>query len=132
MQAHNWQGSLLEEVPDLLETLRARGYCLAIISNWDSGLEAYCQELGIAQHFTCILASQAVGIGKPHHRIFEMALERLGVAPNEAVHVGDNYYADVLGAQRVGMHGILVDRLGYFPRAECRRLTELGELLAVL
>jgi putative hydrolase of the HAD superfamily len=88
----DWQGTLLEEVPDLLKTLRERGYRLGIVSNWGSDSEAYCQELGIAHHFTRILASQAVGIGKPHPQIFELVLERLEVAPSEAVQVGDNHY----------------------------------------
>ena len=120
------------EVLDILAGLRDRGYRLGIISNWDPSLRAYCRELGIADHFTCILASGAVGVGKPSPGIFEMALERLGVAPEEALHVGDNYYADVLGAKRVGMQGILLDRLGVFGYADCDRIEELRDLLSIL
>ncbi len=123
---------LPEEVPSILAQLRQRGYLLGIISNWSPTLEAYCEELGVANYFACILASEAVGVAKPGPRIFEMALERLAVAPAEALHVGDNYYADVLGARRAGMQGILLDRHGLFPHADCHRLQELGELLGLL
>jgi putative hydrolase of the HAD superfamily len=59
-----------------------------------------------------IVSSAEVGLHKPDPRIFELACERVGVAPHEAVHVGDHHYADVLGASAVGMTPVLIDRQG--------------------
>ena len=132
LASFEYESCLFEEVPGILAELQGRGYPLGIISNWDPTLEAHCQELGIADYFDFILASEAVGIGKPNPCIFQMALERLAVAPAEALHVGDNYYADVLGARRAGMQAILLDRHGHFPHADCHRLPELRELLRLL
>ena len=50
-----------------------------------------------------IAYSDEVGFRKPDGRIFRRALEALGVEPAQALHVGDNPDADVLGAQRAGM-----------------------------
>jgi putative hydrolase of the HAD superfamily len=47
-----------------------------------------------------------VGYRKPHRRIFETALEQLGVQPHEAVFIGDSYHADIAGAERIGLRAI--------------------------
>jgi len=55
-----------------------------------------------------------------------------GCAPEAAAYVGDNYYADVVGARAAGLHPILIDPLGIFPEAGCPTIRALGELEAVL
>ncbi|MBN1687732.1 MAG: HAD-IA family hydrolase [Candidatus Omnitrophica bacterium] len=101
---------LYPEVTEVLNELKGRGKRLAIISNWDSRLFELCHGLGVKSYFEFILASAVVGASKPSPRIFEEALQRMGITASEALHVGDSYEDDVLGAERVGIQVILVDR----------------------
>ncbi len=106
--------------PDAVPTLRAlreSGYRLGIVSNWSWNLPELCAGLGIAGYFDEIITSARVGASKPHRAIFDRALEALGVAPAEAIHVGDNPLADATGARAAGLHAILVAREEYPPAA---------------
>jgi len=58
---------------------------------------------GLLGHFGAISYSDEVGVRKPDAEIFQATLARAGVRPEEAVHIGDNPDADVVGAQAVGM-----------------------------
>lgn len=101
--------------PDVLPALtrlRDRGLCLGAISNWDSRLEAVLGGTGVGDLLDTVVSSADVALHKPDPRIFELACERLGVAPAAAAHVGDHEYADLLGARSVGMLAVLVDRHG--------------------
>ena len=79
-----------------------------------------------------ILASALAGVEKPDRRIFEMALSRAGVSPERAIHVGDDYEADIMGARSTGIEAVLIDRDGRSRTGErsIRSLTELLDLLA--
>ena len=59
-----------------------------------------------------MLASEQIGWAKPDARIFRAALERTGVDAYRAIHVGDNYNKDVLGAVAAGIDAVLLDRAG--------------------
>ncbi len=88
----------------LLRSLAAR-YRLAVVSNFDYTPTALdiLERAGVARLFGAIVISDAVGWRKPRREIFDAALGRLGVRPEEALFVGDRADMDVLGAQRVGM-----------------------------
>ncbi len=101
--------------PDTLPTLEAlkkKGKILGVVSNWDDRLFGICEGLGVSPYFDFILASAVVGAPKPDAKIFKEALKRSAVRPQEALHVGDSLEDDVLGAERVGIHGIFLDRKG--------------------
>ncbi len=125
----NWE--LYPEVEDVLAELRKRGYRLGVISNWDSRLVTLCERLGLTAYADFILASAATGMEKPDRRIFEIALSRAAVSPKRAVHVGDDYQADVLGARGAGMDAILIDRDGRTPMP-VQTIHSLRELLDIL
>ncbi len=91
-----------------LHLLRERGYRLGVISNWSWNLPELCDGLGLTPLFEQIVTSARVGTSKPHAAIFQHALHAMHVSPAEAVHVGDNRIADVMGARAVGMHAILL------------------------
>jgi putative hydrolase of the HAD superfamily len=93
----------LNGVPERLARLRALGLPLAVIGNWDCSLGERLAELRLAHFFEFILSSAEAGVAKPDRRIFELALERLGVRPERALHVGDQP-ADEDGARAAGMH----------------------------
>ena len=108
-------GSSWHVFPDVvpaLDVLRAAGVRLAVISNWTWGALELLHDLELASHFEAFAISARVGYQKPHAGIFRHALELTGVAPERAIHVGDQYRADVVGARSVGLHAVLIDRTG--------------------
>ena len=125
----SWE--LFPEVEDVLAELRKRGYRLGVVSNWDSRLVDLCLRLGLSAYTDFVLASAAMGMEKPDRRIFEIALSRAAVSPERAVHVGDDYRADVLGARGAGVDAILIDRdrLAAMPVQTIHSLRELLDIL---
>jgi putative hydrolase of the HAD superfamily len=69
-----------------------------------------------------------VGVEKPDPRIFRMALERMGIEPEDAVYVGDVYEIDVVGARAAGMRAYLIDPLMRLGHLDCDRIASLTEL----
>jgi 2-haloalkanoic acid dehalogenase type II len=120
------------DAPALLAGLLAQGLRLGIISNWSADLTEYLERQGLAMYFEAIIASEAVGSAKPHREIFLKGLTAMGCSPREAVHVGDDYWADVVGAREIGMRAVLIDRDGEDPHADCPTITRLRELEALL
>jgi putative hydrolase of the HAD superfamily len=105
---------VLAHPPDLcpgaghaVRALAARGASLGIVSNTGRTpgviLRRVLERHGLLRYFGAISYSDEVGFRKPDARIFHVTLERAGVTPDEAVHIGDNPDADVVGAQGVGM-----------------------------
>jgi len=121
--------------PDVLPTLRAlrgHGLRLGVVSNWDLTLEQHCNELGLAPYLDTIVGSVSVGYEKPDPRIFEIALARLAVRADQAMHIGDMYPSDVVGARRAGILPVLLDRHDLQPRADCLRVRSLQELVPLI
>ena len=114
-----------------LAELGARGYGLGLITNRD-GVERFnvlLDQLDLRHYFDLILASGEVGIQKPDPGIFAAALERIGASAGASLYVGDNYWADVVGAQRAGLTPVLFDPHRLFPEADCRILNRIDDLL---
>ena len=78
-------------------------YKLGVISNNFGNTRGWCDEFELTPLLDVIIDSTAFGVAKPDPRIFEAALSELGVAPAEAIYVGDSYKADMVGAKNVGM-----------------------------
>lgn len=91
------------EVPAVLDEL-ARRYRLAIVSNGlASEQRMKIGPLGLDRHIEVTAISSELGTRKPEPAIFRHVLEQLGVAPGEAIHVGDDFGADVVGARAAGL-----------------------------
>ncbi len=114
---------VLPDTPPFLDSLRAQGYFLGVISNSVGTMEEQLGRLDLARRFATILDSALVGVEKPHPEIFKMALTRARVQAGEAVFVGDTYSTDIGGAQLAGLRGVLMDRIGAYPHADCPRIT---------
>jgi putative hydrolase of the HAD superfamily len=114
----------------LLDDLDAQGIPAVVVSNWDCGLPAHLDRIGILGRFAGVVASAAVGAEKPEPAIFRVALRLAGCGPDEAVHCGDDPVCDLHGAGRAGIRGVLIDRDGRFPR-ESPRIASLTELPAL-
>jgi putative hydrolase of the HAD superfamily len=90
----------------LLEALRERGFGLGLVSNaFDPGwlLHRDLEHMGLADRLDFSVFSSEVGLRKPHPAIFERALDALGVAPENALFVGDRLFEDIRGAAELGM-----------------------------
>jgi putative hydrolase of the HAD superfamily len=125
-----WQ--LFPDVLPALARLRSRGLSLGIISNWDARLSSLLSGLGLDDYLDTVVCSAEVGLHKPDPRIFEMACTRLGVAPQEAAHVGDHHYADIVGAEASGMMAVLIERHGGESPRRGRFIRSLDGLESVL
>jgi len=97
----------------------------------DGNLRKALDKFGLTPYFHFIIDSKEVNYEKPDPRIFFLALERAGVQPYEAVHVGDIYPVDVLGAVRAGIFPVLVDPLGYYNDLDCLSIKSVDELLTL-
>ena len=127
--------TLYDDTVPTLEHLRDAGFKLAIVSNWDTPLDPLTERLGIAHYFDIIVASHDTRVlsAKPDPHIFNYTLAAVGVSAEEAVHVGDTYEADIIGARNAGIRPILIDRdntqAGRW-KETIRDLSELPELLS--
>lgn len=113
-EAWNLEGAFVGRTlfPDVLETLRwlkERGYRLGSVTNrgWDGlRFQQEMRELGLAELFEVVAMSCQVGYLKPHPRIFQHALDHMGIEPEAAVMVGDSLRGDVEGAQALRMTAV--------------------------
>jgi HAD superfamily hydrolase (TIGR01509 family) len=111
-----------------LRRLRNDGYVLGVVSNADGRIDRFLEHAGLLDLVDFVVDSGVVGVEKPDPRIFRIACERAGVKPAEAVHVGDFYDIDVLGARASGIRPILLDAEGLYAGADCERITSITEL----
>jgi len=119
-----------DDVVPTLTDLKGRGLVLGLISNVDHDIASMLDEMGITPWLQIVVTSQDAGATKPHPEIFQEALSWAGVLAEEAIYVGDQYQVDMVGANRVGMKGVLLDREGYNAEVtDCPRVQSLSELV---
>ncbi len=102
--------AVFPDVSDVLQVLRAARYRIAVVSNWQCGLQHFCTELGFGEAFDDVIVSAEVGYEKPDTEIFAEACRRVGVPPHRILHVGDSITDDVEGARAAGLQALLVRR----------------------
>ena len=97
-------------IKDALEVLTKK-YKLAVICNtgWHSAntVRNLLNDYDFPQYFSELTFSDEAGVAKPHKQIFEQTLGKLGCKPEEAVHIGDSEYSDIVGARKANMQAIL-------------------------
>lgn len=138
-QAH-WL--LEDDTLSTLQALQSAGYNLGIISNAgdDEDVQTLVDKAEMRQYFDLVLSSAACGVRKPNPRIFELALEHMGLQANETAMVGDTLGADILGAKNAGLYSIWLTRRAdtpanrdhqdtILPDAQISALSELLHLL---
>jgi HAD superfamily hydrolase (TIGR01509 family) len=92
----------LEGVPQALAAFRRAGLALACVSNWDVSLAGQLERAGLTHHLDAIVSSAEAGAPKPAADAFLLALDRLGVPAERALHVGDGD-TDEEGAAAAGL-----------------------------
>lgn len=108
--ARHW--SLYPETVEVVSALRARGYELGIISNFDTRLFNVLRGLDLLEQFDTVTISTLARAAKPSPQVFAAALEKHAVDPDEAVHVGDSRAEDAEAAAAAKLVGIWLDREG--------------------
>jgi len=129
---HKPHSHVLDESRKVLDALKKDGYILGVISNRDDPYHDELKDLNLESYFIFSLAGGEVQSFKPDTHIFDQGLKRAGVNADEAIYVGDNYYADIVGSRNAGLHPVLYDPDLLFPDAECaviRSFNELHDLL---
>lgn len=121
-----------EDVRRTLPQLKESGYILGVISNRDKPFQNVLDDHGIGEFFDFSLAAGEVNVFKPDPGVFEHGLQRVHLAAHEAIYVGDNYYADVVGARAAGLLPVLYDPLGVFPEPDCATIKSFDELNSIV
>jgi HAD superfamily hydrolase (TIGR01549 family) len=120
------------EVLEVLAALRESGYRLGIVSNWSWNLRERVAQVGLDGHFDLIWASAYAGCNKPNPDIFYQALTRMAVPRERALHVGDSYEHDVIGARNAGVDVALLDREGVAGDVDCTVIRDLNGVFGLL
>lgn len=98
------------DVMPALAMLREHGVKRAVISNADRDVTEMCMHFAFAHEMNVIVTSAIVGYEKPDVRTYQAAFEPLDIAPEFALHIGDQPSSDVVGALAAGMQAALIDR----------------------
>jgi HAD superfamily hydrolase (TIGR01549 family) len=123
---------VFDDVIPTLEWVKRQGMPLGILSNWQRGLAHFCRELGLLEHVDFVIASAEVGSEKPDRRIFELAIQRMGLPAQTVIHVGDHPVEDVQGAFEAGIRPVLLARDGESRLPGVDIVHTLGELPALI
>jgi putative hydrolase of the HAD superfamily len=117
---------------DLLAELKAAGYLLGVISNRDAPFVEELKQIGLEGYFKLMVSGGEAGSKKPNPGIFQHTLTLTAANPDETMYVGDNYFADVIGARNAGIHPVLLDTDGIFHQPGCPTIKSLAELREIL
>lgn len=131
--------AVFPDVPDTLRLLRENGLKIGIVTNAHQPMWIRDNELrghSLYDFFPdCRISAADVGYLKPHPVIFQTALKCVGAKPDETVFVGDDFNADIVGAQQAGIKAVLRRHAhrppvnGIHPDSTLRGLDELPPIL---
>lgn len=121
-----------EQLVEALQTLKAAGFTLGVLSNRARPFGSELEALGLTPYLEFAMAAGEVNLWKPDPAVFHHALAKARATPQESVYIGDNYFADVVGARRAGLRPILFDPRGLYPEADCTTITHFGQLIPAL
>jgi len=126
--------ALYPDVEQALTALRARGLKLGVISDWGIALGLIMRHFGLTRFFDFAVISATARRAKPDPELYRLALDRADVVADYAVHVGDSYVRDVLGARALGITPVLIDRMRMLQPeiVDCPLVYDLYELLDLL
>ena len=125
--------ALFDDVLSTLKILKRHNFIIGILTNFNKDMAPICRKLGLEPYLDFVVTSEEAGADKPNPPIFRAALRRAGVDASEAIHVGDQYKIDVVGARGLGINPILIDRYDLYPEVtDCPRICNLTELSGCL
>ena len=113
---HWWKSAEFHVYPEVEETLhrlKQTGLKLGLITGgFEEDIDMILPKTGLDMFFDVKVGVNTTGKRKPHLTVFRYALNQLGLRPHETIFVGDNFEADYVGAQKVGMIPVLIKRKG--------------------
>jgi len=121
-----------DETHTVMPELRQAGYILGVVSNRDNPYQDEIDELGMGDYFHFSLAGGEVKSWKPDPGIFYAALERADATAQQTLYIGDNYFADVVGARHAGLQPVLYDPKGLFHEPGCPVIASFDDLIGLL
>jgi putative hydrolase of the HAD superfamily len=120
---------VFDDAVPALRAIRGAGLPTVVFTN---GNEAHqrlkLDRLGLSDEIDVMISTEKMPAGKPDPRAFQQALDRLGLAPDDVLMVGDSLEKDVRAALAVGIDAVLVDRNDVHAEAGVRRIRSLHEL----
>jgi HAD superfamily hydrolase (TIGR01549 family) len=127
----------VDTVPDdvlpTLETLRTNGFALGLVTNRRESINEKMESWGFNGFFDFQFAAGEIGSWKPEPEIFHYALGLAGVQPEQAIYVGDNYFADIKGAEAARLTPVLIDPQGIWEGyADCFIIHQIADLIPLL
>jgi 2-haloalkanoic acid dehalogenase type II len=123
--------TILPNVKQTLDTLYANGLRLGMVSNGDNEeLSAHLD--GVSDLFDVVVTSEELKVYKPHPRIFNETLQKMGVAREKAAFVGDTITSDVLGAKKAGLTAIWYNKKQRIPKPKLRPDFEIRDMTEIL
>lgn len=121
---------LFDDVLPAMKIVKERKLILGLLTNATKEIISVYRKLGLEPYLDFVITSEEVGSDKPQPPIFLAALERAGVTASEAVHVGDQYQIDVVGARGAGISPILIDRYNFYTEvSDCPHIHTLAEVV---
>lgn len=130
-------------VADMLSKLESRGIKMGVLSNsFEGHAQTLLEKLSLQQYFQAVVDCGVVRAYKPASLIFERVLDELGVNSSQTLFIGDEYYADMVGAKRVHLKTVWINSRNYSledmiakygadsaPDYVTRSITEFSDLL---
>jgi len=118
----------MEGAREAIDGVLALGLKTAVVSNSDGRAERHLEASDVRRGIGFVIDSHVVGIEKPDPRIFALALDRLAVAPERALFVGDIRSVDERGAAAAGMRFVLLDPAGDYAGPDTDAIRAIREL----
>ncbi|MEX1247090.1 MAG: HAD family hydrolase [Anaerolineales bacterium] len=129
---YNPTGRLHADTLPTLSALRASGYSLGLTTNRPKVIHSEMHALGLDLYMDFYLTAGQLGAYKPRKEIFENLLKFIRRSADEVLYIGDNYFADILGARNAGVQSILLNSNGVYEDVDCLAIRSLSELSAIL
>jgi len=125
-----WQ--IYPETKNVLNEIKSLGFTIIIISNFDSRVYDVCKSLSIIDHFDDFIISSEAGYAKPDIEIYNIALSRNNLNPQQCVFIGDNYLNDYVAPTNIGMQALLLNRDNENNKHSVEKISNLNELVTIL
>jgi len=120
---------LYEDATDFLEFLKSQSLSSVIVTNATRRMDKILKEFELPKKVNGIVESFAVGVVKPNPKIFYYATR---ISKTPAIHIGDIYEVDIVGANRAGFDGILLDRFKFYDDIKYNKAMTLKDVTKFL
>lgn len=97
--------AVLDDVRPILQSL-SKDHTLVLVSNFYGNLNTVLREFHLDSYFKDVVESAAVGIRKPDSAIYQLALRRNHLRPEDTLVIGDSLKNDILPAHSLGIHTV--------------------------